>query len=148
MPTNTPDLVEPRSINKKKSEPEVPELKKRKQEFEDESGASKKTQDPLAELMNSLQDRVECINNEINQVIGFNAAVDLVDELVSNALSGDNSDKPTKSHKSSFNLSPMSDAVNTNSLLDTLDFDHASKLRKDKEPESLELESETHFTYS
>ncbi|WP_298625131.1 hypothetical protein [uncultured Legionella sp.] len=98
--------------------------------------------------MNSLQDRVECINKEVNQVIGFNAAVGLVDELVSNALSGDNSEELTKSQKSPFNLSPMSDAVNTNSLLDTLDFDYASKLRKDKEPESLVLRSETHLTYS
>ncbi|WP_298625132.1 hypothetical protein [uncultured Legionella sp.] len=28
MPTNIPDLVDPLSMNKKKNEPEVPELKK------------------------------------------------------------------------------------------------------------------------
>jgi hypothetical protein len=154
MPTDSPELIDSQSEKKKKPDPEVPGLKKRKPIDPVEEGAAQSDKNPLAELMNTLQLRVENINKAVNQASGLNTASNFVQGLVDKAFSSDNSDdikesaEQTKSKPAPFNLSPMSDAVSSDTLLDTLDFNQVSKTGKEKESESPSLESETHLTYS
>lgn len=154
MPTDSPELIDSQSEKKKTPEPEVPGLKKRKPFDPVEEGAAKSDKNPLTELMNTLQLRVENINKAVNQASGLNAASEFVEGLVDRAFTSNNSDdikesaEQTKSKPAPFNLSPMSDAVSSDTLLDTLDFNQVSKSRKEKESESPALESETNLTCS
>lgn len=156
MPADSPELIDLQSEKKKKPDPEVPGLKKTKPLAEDEESAAndKNDQNPLMELMNTLQARVEHIHNAVSKASGLSAANEFVEGLVDRAFSSVNSGdikqtaEQTKSQSAPFNLSPMPDSVSTDSLLDTLDFNQVLSPEKEKKLESAELVSETHFICS
>lgn len=156
MPADSPELIDLQSEKKSTPDPEVPGLKKRKPLAEDEESAAKDNNDqnPLVELMNTLQARVERIHNSVSKASGLSAATEFVEGLVDRAFSSIDSGnikqsaEQTKSQPALFNLTPMPDTVSTDSLLDTLDFNQANSSGKEKKSDSVQLESENYFTYS
>ena len=154
------------NINKKKMIPsEQNEPRKRKSVDLDAEGTSndKNNEDPMMVLMGKLQQSVERIDHSIGQLSGINAVKKMSERLAEQAVSSlgsfvfdkqnepDLTSEPLKQNvKESrpFNLSPMADSFNEDSILNSVDINRQVKSSSTADSASPELESSTELTMS